>query len=68
MKGFLMVLFLCLFASLTCKTGKEVLNCVLSKLTDQACNELVNSYKSGTIAAYFLNNQKMFVNAFNSCK
>ena len=67
MKAFVMILFLCLFVSLSCKTGKEVLKCILGKLSDSQCSSIVRNYKNGSISSYIKSNKSTFVLKLNQC-
>lgn len=67
MKAFVMILFLCLFMSLSCKSGKDVLRCLLGKLTDDQCKSIVNNYKNGSISTYVKNNKSTLTSKLNAC-
>jgi hypothetical protein len=67
MKAFVMILFLCLFMSLSCKSGRQVLNCLLSKLSDDQCKSIVNNYKNGSISTYVKNNKSTLTSKLNQC-
>ena len=67
MKAFVMILFLCLFMSLSCKTGKGVLQCLLGKLTDSQCSSIVSSYKNGSLSSYVKSNKSALTSKLNQC-
>ena len=67
MKAFVMILFLCLFMSLSCKSGRQVLNCLLKSLNDDQCKSIVNSYKNGSISSYVKNNKGTLTRLLNPC-
>ena len=69
MKAFVMILFLCLFMSLSCKSGREVLQCLLGKLSDSQCSSIVSSYKNGSLSSYLniKSNKSALTSKLNQC-
>ena len=67
MKAFVMILFLCLFMSLSCKSGREVLQCLLGKLSDSQCSSIVSSYKNGSLSSYVKSNKSTLTGYLNKC-
>lgn len=70
MKVFHLLLILCLFFALNCKTSKAIFKCVLNKSSDAALAFFVNTFKISQSMAYGLldSNKQNVIDLINSCK
>ena len=69
MKVLQLFLVICLLVCLNCKSGRLVLSCAISKISNQVCDTMYKAVLKGGLDAYIalLDNQATLESAMKQC-